>query len=103
VNGIGTDSGLPAEFENFNYLLVFVGILLAQVAEEAAASPNELEQAATGVVVVLVNFEVLDEMLDARGEQTDLDAGGAGVLIVSAEFLHYFRIGGSGHVLFPND
>ena len=62
-----------------------------------------MEQAATGVVVVFVSFEVLGEVLDAGGEQADLDTGGAGVVVVIAEFLHYFRIGGRGQVLFPND
>ncbi len=68
MSGIGTNSALAAEFENFDYLLIFVGVLLAQVAQETAAAPNELEQATAGVMVVFVNLEVFDEMLNARGE-----------------------------------
>lgn len=100
---VGTGSGLTAELEYFDDLLVFGGVLLAQVAEEAAAAPNKLEQTATGVMVVFMNLEVLGEVLDASGEQTDLDTGRAGVVFVVTEFVDRFRIGGSGHVVCPNE
>ena len=100
-NEAGTDSASAAELEKFDYLLVPVGVFVAQVAQEAAAAPNKLEQTTTGVVIVFVNLEMLGEMLDARGEQTDLDAGGTGVVVVLAEFIDCFRVGGSGQVSFP--
>lgn len=58
-----------------------VASLLAvlQVAQQAAALADQLEQATTTVVVVLVGLEVLGELSDALGQQGDLDLGGASV------------------------
>ena len=46
---------------------------LLEVLEEAPALADEQQQAAARVVVVLVRLEVLGEVLDALGEEGDLD------------------------------
>src|SRR4051794_38569723 len=55
------------------------------VAEEAAALADEHQQAAARVVVLLVVAQVLGQLVDALGEQGDLDAGVPRVLGVLAE------------------
>src|SRR6185437_9604829 len=67
-----------------------VGVL--QVLELAAAHAHELEEAAAGVVVLLVRLEVLGEVRDALAEQRDLDLRRAGVALVRGELLDDRRL-----------
>src|ERR687887_467282 len=53
-----------------------------QVAQQAAAAADHLQQATAGVVVVPVDLQVLGELVDAGGEQGQLDLGGAGVAVL---------------------
>src|SRR5262245_95245 len=46
------------------------------------ALADQLEQATPRMVVVLVLFQVLDELVDAAREQRDLDLGRAGIPFV---------------------
>jgi len=48
---------------------------------------HQLEQATSGVVVLLVGLEVLGELTDALGEERDLHLGRTGVAVVGAVFL----------------
>ena len=61
---------------------VAVDVLLGQVVQQAAALADHHEKAAAGVIVVLVGAQVLGELLDAVGEDRDLDLGGAGVALM---------------------
>ena len=54
-------------------------VIVLQVAQQAAALADQLEQTTTTVVIVLVGLEVLGELSDTLGQQGDLDLGGAGV------------------------
>src|SRR3954470_4847261 len=64
---------------------VALEVPLLQVVEQPPALADEHEQAAARVVVLLVLAQVLGEVVDALGEQGDLDAGIARVLGVVAE------------------
>src|SRR3954452_14595416 len=59
---------------------VALQVVALEVAKDAAALADHLEQAAAGVMVLAVGAQVLGELVDALGEQRDLDLGGAGVL-----------------------
>ena len=50
---------------------------------QAAALADHLEQATAGMVVVLVFLEVLVQVVDALGQQSDLHLGGTGVALVN--------------------
>src|SRR4051794_9098747 len=76
---------LAAQAELLDQGAVALEILALQVVQEAAAPSDELEQAATRVVVVLVRAEVLGQLVDALGQHRDLDLGRAGVRLVLAE------------------
>jgi len=58
-----------------------------QVVELATALADELEQAATRVMVLLVRLEVLRELRDAFAEQRDLHFGRTRIALFGAVFL----------------
>jgi uncharacterized membrane protein YhiD involved in acid resistance len=51
-----------------------------QVIQQAAALVDQLQQAAAAVVVLLVGLEVAGELLDAGGQQRDLDFRRTGIV-----------------------
>lgn len=63
---------------------VAVDVLLLEVRQHGTALADHLEQAAAGVVVLLVDLEVLSELLNARGQDSDLDLRRTGVGRVGA-------------------
>src|SRR6266481_2387662 len=77
----------PADSELFRQHSVALHVLLAQVFEEPAPLADQHEQAAAGVVVLLVRLEVVGQAVDALGQKRDLHFGGAGVALVSLELL----------------
>ena len=74
IFGQGLDEGLVAGL---------VGAL--KIVEELAARIDHLDEAEAGTVVLLVGLEVLGEVLDALGEDGNLDLAGTGVLLVALE------------------
>ena len=58
---------------------VTVDVLLCQIVQHLAALTNHHQQATTGVVVVLVDTQVLGQLVDTGGEDGNLNLGGAGV------------------------
>ena len=69
---------------------VTVDILLHQVVEKVTAMTDHLEQATTGVVVLFVHLQVLGQIVDAAGQDRDLNFGRTGVTLVSGVRLHDF-------------
>src|SRR4051794_9491513 len=76
---------LAAEAELLDEGAVALEILALQVVQEPAAAADELEQATTGVVVVLVRAQMLGQCVDPLGQHRDLDFGRARVRLVLAE------------------
>src|SRR5690606_6645802 len=85
--GTAATEGLLADAELPDDGAVPLDVGPRQVVEEAAALADHLEQAEPGRVVLRVALEVLGELVDARGEQGDLDLGLAGVLGAGAVLL----------------
>ena len=63
-------------------------VLLGQIVQHLAALTDHLQQAAAAVVVVDVDLQVLGQLLDAGGEDGDLDLGGASIGSVGAVCLN---------------
>ena len=63
---------------------IALDVLLHEVVEQAAALTDHLVQAAAGVVILRVDLEVLGELVDALGENGDLDLGRTGVALMGA-------------------
>ena len=61
-----------------------------QVLEKATASPHHLEKAATAVMVFPVCVEVGPKVVDARGEERDLDGGASTIVLVELVLLDDF-------------
>src|SRR3954469_5724589 len=70
---------LAAKTQPLDERAVAVDVGLLQVLQQAATAPHEREQTTTGVVVVLVQLEVLGQVGDALGEHRDLDLWRTGV------------------------
>src|SRR5207248_6492855 len=85
---------LLADPETVDELAVPGRVLGFEVVEKPPALADELEQAAAGVMVLLVRLEMLGEVMDALGEQCDLDLRRAGISFVRAELLHHRRLAG---------
>ena len=84
--GAGRSSTAPraglstqAEVRDQGAVALQVGAL--QISEQAAALADHHQQAPAGMVVLRVGAQVLGELVDALGEQRDLDLGGPGVAI----------------------
>src|SRR5919106_4140532 len=76
---------LSAQAEALDQRPVLVDVRPLHVFEQAAAPPDHPQEATTGVVVFLVDLEVLGELVDALRQQGDLNVGGTGVRVVPAE------------------
>ncbi len=63
---------------------IALGVLALQVIQQAPALTDQLEEAATRVMIFRVGLEVLGEIADAFAENGDLNFRGAGVGVVRA-------------------
>jgi hypothetical protein len=68
-------------------LPVIVDIRALQVIEEATTLADHLEKSTTPVMVLLVGAEVVGQVIDAFGEQRDLNASRSTVSLVRPKFL----------------
>ena len=78
ANGWGTRP-LLAETQFLQDRFVPIAFVGSQIIEEPPALADELEQAATGMVILFVNLEVLGQIVDAIGEQRSLYLGRTGI------------------------
>jgi len=59
---------------------VTLDVLLLEVGQQIAAAANHLHQTTAAVVIVRVLLQVLIQLVDVSGQQSDLNFGGASVL-----------------------
>jgi len=76
---------LATQAEAFDQGLVARKIAILQIAEQALALIDQLQQATAGMVILLVLLEMTGEVVDASGQQGHLDFGGTGVVRNSTE------------------
>ncbi len=67
---------------------VSLDVNLDKVVEERSALTDHLEEAASGVMILLVDLEVLGQVVDSLGEKSDLNFGRTCVTLMSRVFLH---------------
>ena len=77
---------LLSEFERSNDRSVTLDVFGFEVVQKTAALTDHLQKTAAGVVIVLVHFEVFVEVVDALGEECDLDLGRTRVTLVCGKF-----------------
>src|SRR5205814_9580457 len=90
---------LPPQAQLLDEGAVALEILLLQVVQEPAPPADELQQAASRIVILRMRPQVLGEAVDALGQHRDLDFRRAGVGLVLAERLRCvpLRVLGEGH------
>ena len=91
---------LATKTESCDERAVPLNVFLAQVPQLPTPLADEPEQPAPRVEVVLVQAKVLGEVLDAFGEDGDLDPRRACVLVVLPEFRDHVALGSERHPSF---
>ena len=72
------------QLSNQGTIALDVGLL--EVVQQTATLTNHQQQTATAVVILLVELEVLVQVVDAFGQQSDLNLRGTGVTFVISDF-----------------
>ena len=76
---------LAAQVKLLQHILVARRVALVQVVEQRAALANHLQQTTTRVLIFFVSLEVLGQLLDLLGEDTDLDLRRTSVTLVGGQ------------------
>jgi len=77
-----SESGLFAQIQLLQQVVVLSQVLALDVIKELATAAGHLEKATAAVEVLAMRAQVLGQVIDPGGEQRDLDVAGAGVLLV---------------------
>ena len=78
---------LPKLFTKTEFLYdctVALNVLLLEVTEKVSSVTDHLKHTAAAVMVLGVSLEVLGEVVDSLGENSDLNLGRTGVALVSS-------------------
>ena len=75
---------LAAQSEFLDQASVALQVALLQVVEQPPPTSDQLEQSATGVMILSMRAEVLGQLVDSTRQKSDLDLGRARVRIASA-------------------
>jgi hypothetical protein len=78
--------GLSTQAKRLYDGAVSLDVIFLDVVEQASAPPNQHEQPSAGMVVLFVDLQMLGQILNAMGEQSNLDFGAAGVGIMQFIF-----------------
>jgi hypothetical protein len=73
---------LLAQTELFNNGTVALNVVFGQVVEQVAAATYHLEQTAAGMMILFVHLQMLGELVDAHGQNRNLNLGGTGIAFV---------------------
>jgi hypothetical protein len=73
---------LAANAEFLDQVQISLAIALGNVAQQAAAAANHLQQATAGHKVVLIGLQMLGDFFDALGQNSDLGASATGIFCV---------------------
>ena len=79
---------------------IALNVNLLQITQQVSSVTNHLGQTATAVVVVGVALEVLGQVVDAVGQNSDLNLGRTGVAFVDRILLNDCLFFLSGHDVF---
>src|SRR5690349_14152471 len=74
---------LAAKTQTFDERLVALGIGLLEISQQAATLVHHLEQAATRMMILVVVGEMLGQVLDACGQQSDLHFRRTGIVLAT--------------------
>jgi len=80
----GKGGNLPAQLELLGKLVVTIRVCIVEIIQETTALSDHLEQATTGAVILLVDLQVLGQLVDALGQERNLNVGRTGVFFMQA-------------------
>jgi len=80
---------LTAQAKLLDNRLVTIQIRLLEVIKELSPTGCHHQQAATGMEILAVRFQVFRKMSDTGGEQGDLHFTRSGILVVGTVFFDY--------------
>ena len=83
---------LTAQTQARDQITVAIDVVLSQVLQQATTATNHQQQTTTGVVIVLVELQVLGQSIDAGGQQGNLRLRGTGIGFVQAVLLEEFGL-----------
>ncbi len=72
---------LFAQAEAGNQVAITVRVLALQIIQQLAALTDQLEQTATGMVILSVRLEMFSQRADTAGKQCNLHFRGTGVVL----------------------
>ncbi len=75
--------GLAAEAKFLEHLVILVNVVAFQVVEKLAAAARKLEQTTATMEILAMSAKVFGEMVNTSRQQSDLDFGRTGILVVS--------------------
>lgn len=84
-----TKHWLATQAKLIDQLAISIYIAAFQVIEQFPALTNHLKQSLTRVMIVRVYLEMFRELVDAFGQQRDLDFDRTGILVGTLKFLDY--------------
>ena len=82
---------LLAKAETLNQRTIGVNVRRLEIVQQLAATAHHAQQATTGMVILDVLLEVAGQVIDARGQQGDLDFRGARIASRTLVFIHDLR------------
>ena len=88
---------LPTKSKTLDDRLVPRFLRRAKIFQQTATPPNQFQQAAAGVVSLLVRLEVTGQIGDALSQQRDLNLWGTRVTFMSGVGCHQFGLAFSSH------
>src|SRR6478735_6262559 len=74
--------GLLADAETTDQIRVAFRVLALEIVEQPPALADQLEEAATRVMILRVRLEMLGEVVDALTQKRNLNFGGPGIALV---------------------
>ncbi len=93
---------LAAKVQLLQQLVILRHVMPLEIIEELATAGSHLQEPAARVEILSVRAQVLGQVIDASGQERDLDFGRAGILIVSfigGDDLWFNDCGGHGFML----
>ena len=94
--------GLATEMQLLQQLVIFWQVMLFEIIEEFSTAGSHLQKPAARVEIFTMRAQVPGQVIDASGQERDLDFGRAGILIVSfigGDDLWFNDCGGHGFML----
>ena len=87
---LATENVLLAELQFASDRHVAIVIRFVEIIEQTPALADHLQQSAAGTVILVVLLQMLSEVIDPLGQQSNLNVGAPGIAVMHAERFNCF-------------